>query len=452
MTDGLLASTAVRLEAVIARAQADGRLPSLVAGVVRGGSLVWTGTRGTTVRDGSIGRADVDTQYRIGSITKTFTAALVLQLRSEGLLDLSDPVSRHVPEGPFGDATLRALLSHGAGLPAEPAGPWWERSPGVGYGGLVAANADAPQVLPVGERYHYSNLAYGVLGGVVERILGCSWYEAVGHHLLRPLALRRTTYAEAEPYAHGYSVEASTGMLTPEPHQDTGAMAPAGQMWSTVSDLARWMHLLARADSTILPEATVTAMSTPQTADPDENLTGAYGLGLRLSGPGPRVLVGHGGSMPGFLAGMFVDRTTAVGAVVLANGGYGLDVEAVPRALIETVLEHEPPAAREWSPTTTVDDASRELLGTWFWGNAPFEMTYDGTRLSLRARHAVKGVTFDPSGVDTWVGRAGYQTGETMRVFRRVDGVVSHLDIGTFCYTRVPYDPSAPIPGAGDER
>lgn len=447
MSGRLLDATAVRLASEVATAQADGRLPSLVAGVLRDGELAWTGARGTAVRDGSSERPTPDTQYRVGSITKTFTAALVMQLYEQGRLDLSDQVVRHVPDAPLGDATLRALLSHGSGLPAEPAGPWWERSRGGDWDALARANREVTRVLPAGQRYHYSNLAYGVLGRVVEQLCGCSWADAVAARLTGPAGLGRTTYGPADPYAHGYSVEDTTGLLCREPLQDTGAMAPAGQLWSTVEDLVRWMHLFVEPDPRVLTAAAVQQMVTPQSADPDEGLAGAYGLGLRICGPGPLVLVGHTGSMPGFLAGMFMDRSSGVGAVVLCNDAYGLEVEALPRAMVQTVLQHEPPLVAEWSPTVSVDAATREILGTWYWGNAPHQMSYDSGVLTLRGRGAV---VFEPSGRDTWVGRSGYHYGERLRVVRHPDGSPSHLDIGTFCYTRVPYDPAAPIPGAGD--
>lgn len=444
-TDPVLPPTALHLHAAVASAQATSRAPSLSAAVVRGGSVVWHGARGTSVRAGETARPAPATQYRIGSLTKTLTAALVMQLADEGALDLADTVAMYVPEGPFAEATIRGLLSHAAGLPAEPAGSWWERSPGGSYEALVGANANASRVLAPGERYHYSNLSYAILGRVVEALRGAPWADVLTERILAPLGMSRTTYAAAAPHADGYSVEALTGMLVAEPLQDTGAMAPAGQLWSTPADLCRWLGELARP--TLLSDHAITAMTTPQSADPDEKGAGAYGLGLRLSVAGERVLVGHGGSMPGFLAGAYVDRDSGVGAVVLANTAYGLDVGDLPRTLIETVLAHEPVIAPEWTPTRELPEGVRELLGTWHWGHQPFTMAYDGNVLVLAADGG-RAFTFAPDGVDRWIGLSGYSLGEPLQVVRREDRTISHLDIGTFCYTRVPYDPSVPIPGA----
>ncbi|UYM05139.1 serine hydrolase domain-containing protein [Solicola gregarius] len=447
----MLESTRPHLEAVVAEAQAEGKVPSLVAGVVRDGSLVWSTGRGTSVRPGGHDRPDHDTQYRIGSITKTLTAALILQLRDEGELDLNDRVGAHVPEGPFADAVLRDLLSHRAGIPAEPRGPWWERSRGGSYDELVKANADASRVLPVAERYHYSNTAFGVLARVVEVRRGQPWMSAVDERLLRPLGMSRTTYAPEAPHAQGYSVDALTGTLTAEPHQDTGAMAPAGQLWSTADDLARWGSLLLGGRPDVLGGSALTAMSTPHSADPDERLAGAYGLGLRLGRTGERLLIGHTGSMPGFLAALFVDPESRVGAIVLANTAYGIELESLPRQLIDTTLAHEPVIADEWEATTSVPEAHAELVGMWHWGNSPFRMTTDGARLSLTPLGGDGGFRFEQTGTDSYRGLSGYQNAEMMRVVRRADGGVSHLDIGTFCYTRLPYDPRVDYPGRADE-
>ncbi|HSX98610.1 MAG TPA: serine hydrolase domain-containing protein, partial [Streptomyces sp.] len=122
----LLPATRRALLHRIAVAQAEGRTPSLVAAVVRGGETVWNGAR-TSVE----GHApDENVQYRIGSITKTFTAVLVLRLRDEGVLDLGDPLEKHLPGTGAGEATIAELLAHTGGLAAESPSPWWERTSG----------------------------------------------------------------------------------------------------------------------------------------------------------------------------------------------------------------------------------------------------------------------------------------------------------------------------------
>src|SRR3954470_2493741 len=106
MAEPVLPSTARRLLARIARAQRDGRAPSLVAGVVRDGGLAWSAGRG------AVPEPHTDVQYRLGSISKTLTAIAVMRLRDEGRLGLDDALERHLPGTPLGERTVGQLLSH----------------------------------------------------------------------------------------------------------------------------------------------------------------------------------------------------------------------------------------------------------------------------------------------------------------------------------------------------
>jgi CubicO group peptidase (beta-lactamase class C family) len=443
---GLLGSTARRLEVDVAATQAAGRLPAVAAGVLREGGLVWTTGRGRTVRRGSDERPDADTQFKIGSVTKTFTAALVLLAAERGELALTDRVGRFLPGGPFADATLRSLLGHTSGISAEPLGSWWERSPGVDLATLAAAHEGADRVLEPGARHHYSNLGYGVLGQVVAHLDGATWAEVLQQRVLDPLALRRTTYQMQAPYAEGFAVHHLTGELTVEPLPDTGAMAPAGQLWSTVQDLATWLAALVDPDRSVLSAASLEAMRTPQGGTPEDRVGATYGLGVSLTPHAGRVLVGHGGSMPGFCCGVQVDPASGVGAVVLTNGAYGLDDLA--GRLVHTVLDQEPPLAPEWLPTTAVPDDVRDITGLWYWGQAPSLLRADADGIGLGPVGGTgRTLAFRRVGPDTFLGTRGYHTGETLRVVRNPDGAVSHLEVATFVYTRTPYDPAAPIPG-----
>src|SRR6187551_1588485 len=112
-------ATSARLDHLLATAQRDGRLPSVAAGLVRGGRLVWSGAAGTVDGRADGRPADADTQYRMGSITKTFVAVCVLRLRDAGRLDLTDRFEDHVPGSAFGRATIAQLLTHTSGLQSE---------------------------------------------------------------------------------------------------------------------------------------------------------------------------------------------------------------------------------------------------------------------------------------------------------------------------------------------
>jgi CubicO group peptidase (beta-lactamase class C family) len=410
--------------------QAAGRLPGVVAGVLASGELTWTGAAGS---------GDLSAQYRIGSITKTMTAVAVLQLRDEGLLGLDDPIGRFVPESGYADASVRALLSHTSGMQSEPAGSWWERSPGVDFATLSAANDGAGAVAPEGSYFHYSNLGFALLGEAVARLRGAPWWEVVAERLLRPLGMTRATYLPAPPVAQGYSVDHFAGTLTEEPHQDTGAMAPAGQAWSTIADLARWARFLADGHPEVLSVKTLREMAEPE--PPAET----YGLGLQVLREGGRTLVGHGGTMPGFRAGVFVDPERRDGVTVLCNATTGLDYEAAPRTFLGAGAEVTDAPA--WVPTERVPAEVADVLGLWFWGNTAVELRWQNERLEMRSLNGSAVSDAFELRDGRLVGTSGYHRGEAVHVVRRADGSVSHLDIATFIHTRTPYDPRVPIPG-----
>jgi CubicO group peptidase (beta-lactamase class C family) len=438
--------TARRLLAALARVQRDGQVPSVVAALTRDGSLVWRGSHGDAT--GESGARPADLQYRIGSITKTMTAVLVMQARDDGLLDLAAPVAEHLPDVDLPGVTLRHLLSHSAGLAAEPAGEWWERTAGGSFADLAARLGEARGVLASGRTHHYSNLGYGLLGEVVARVRGRTWWEVLSARLLEPLGMLRTTYDPFAPHAHGFSVDPWAGTLSAEPATDTAAMAPAGQVWSTVLDLATYADFLLDGDDDVLPLRTLEEMSTPQSGTYADGAGDTYGLGLRLLAGGSGTLVGHTGSMPGFQASLFVDRPRRAGAVVLANSTTGLPTDTVAASLLDLLEEVEPAVVAPWRPVTDIPPAVADVLGLWHWGNTPLVLRWDGATVTMT------GLDLDPHDADVFalqagvlVGVAGYHHGEPLTAVRRGDGSVSHLVVSTFVLTRTPYDPDAPIPG-----
>ncbi|MGH3742174.1 MAG: serine hydrolase domain-containing protein, partial [Micromonosporaceae bacterium] len=278
-------ATAARLDQIVMDVQRKGRAPSLIAAVTRGGEVEHLCAAGTTPEPTS------DTQYRIGSITKTFTAMLIMQLRDEGLLDLDEPLSRKLPDSPVGSVRIRQLLGHVSGLRREPEGPWWERADGVSLDTLLQGLTPDMLVHPPHRTYHYSNLAYGLLSAVASQITGEAWMDLVGKRLLAPLGMGRTTYQCQEPFARGYVVHPWLDTMREEPRHDSGAMAPAGQLWSTVTDLARWAGFIAGPSPDLINPSTLDEMTAPVVISDLESWAAGHGLGFQLWRRGERVLV-----------------------------------------------------------------------------------------------------------------------------------------------------------------
>lgn len=441
----VLASTARALQHRLARAQVEGRATSVVAGVVRDGALVWSGGWGDV--PGPV----TDVQHRIGSITKTLTAVTVLQAVRDGLVDLDAAVASVVEEldaSAYGARSLRQLLSHTGGLQSEPAGPWWERTPGVDLPALVSANPGDAAAFPPGQQFHYTNLGYAFLGAAVARLRGLDWWEVVRTGVLEPLGMTRTTYLPEQPAARGTSVHPGTGEAVAEPATDTGAMAPAGQAWSTVADLGRFAAFLVAGDDRVLSGDWLDLASHPVGGSRGARLRSAHGLGLQLVAGGSGVLRGHTGSMPGFQAGCFVDPERRTGAVVLASSTTGTPGGPVGADLLALLHEHEPTLPRPWVPATAVPDVVREVVGTWHWGNTPVVLTWEGDALVARVRGAeAYWFGLRPGSREELVGTGGYHDGEPVVVHRDPEGAVTHLEVATFVYTRTPYDPAVPPPG-----
>lgn len=458
----LLPSTSLAIDQLTAEAQADGRAPCVAAAVVRDGVLAHVSGAGTVLGRPADGDCVADVQFRIGSITKTMTAVLVMRLRDEGRLSLDDLLQRHLPDTPVGRAvTLRQLLGHASGLQREPDGDWWERTDGGDIGKLLAGLTPEKLARPPHHGYHYSNLAYGLLGAVLQQVTGQPWAQLLQDRLLAPLGMTRTSYHPADPYAPGYVVHPWLDTLREEPRCDTGAMAPAGQLWSTPADLVKWAAFLADpgadrapggsgelSPAPIIDPDTVREMCAPVVMNDLDTWNGGHGLGIELYRRGERVYIGHGGSMPGYLAALVIHRPSRTGVVAYANaytlGGMGLG--GLADGIMATVLDTEPRRIAPWLPVASEPGADvLELLGRWWWMGREYELRHDAATGELvmhgitRVRPPVR---FRREAKDTWRGISGENDGEVLRVLRDSDDAAVNLDIATFVFSRFPQSQS----------
>jgi CubicO group peptidase (beta-lactamase class C family) len=457
-----------QLERRVADAQRQWHAPSVVARVVRRGTAPSAGpSAGAEVLlDLAAGSADLgpdgtsdppplaagpDVQYRMGSITKTFSAVLMMQARDAGLLDLDDPLTAHLDVPAHGSLTLRRMLCHLSGLQREPVGEVWESLQGPALAELLAGLGTAEAVLRPHERWHYSNLAYALLGQVAATVRGTSWAELLQRDVLDPLGLARTTTAPAAPVARGYFVDPYADRLLPEPLFPGHAFAPAAELWTTAADLARWASFWADPDPAVLAPATVTEMTHLHAMADQRRWTLGWGLGLMLHRSGERVLVGHDGAMPGFLASMVVDRGTGVGAVVLVNTSRAADPGTLALELVTAVLDDVPAVEQPWRPGPPVPDDVEALLGPWWSEGVQHLLAWRGgtdpgvdgdERGHLEATTSAQG-TAPPTvlrrdGTDRWRVVRGREQGELLRVVRDAEGRPTRLYWATYPMTRLP--------------
>jgi CubicO group peptidase (beta-lactamase class C family) len=346
---------ALDLQAKVAKVLDRWPSAGLAVGVVRDGSLEWFFGHG--VADiASKEPITQDTVFRIGSITKTFTAIAVLQLWERGLVDLDAPANDYLrafklipAKASFRPATVRHLLTHTAGV------GYWRRlsdllQPGVGSGNRAGRSGAPPLAayyrrgLPVevepGTKWVYSNHGFAALGMIVEDVSGQPLDHYLREHIFAPLGMEHTDLARSERVrprlAIGYVLR-SRGL---KPVADREVPTPGGgAVYSTAADMARYVAALLHGGTgehgAVLKPDTLASMFQPH-FQPDPRVPG-MGLGFEPGEESEHATVGKTGIVSGFLSAMVLAPDDGIGIVVLSNTG-GLDGRGVSEPLAAALL------------------------------------------------------------------------------------------------------------------
>ena len=297
-------------------------------GIVHDQALIWSG---------GFGWADVerrepataDTLYRIGSITKLFTATALLILRDEGELHLDDPLTAHLPwfqmkaAADAGTITIRHLLTHTSGLPREGAFPYFTDSRFPSLDEIRARLPMQERPLPVETRWKYSNLGATLAGEVVTAVAGEPYVDFVRRRILAPLGMTATLVATPEPghprLATGYARRLLGS--TPAPFNDLRGLTAAGNMTTSVADLARFAMLQLRGGpaggAQILAGRTLAEMHRVHWLEPEWQA--GWGLGFRLLRVRGKTLVGHGGAVRGFRSNLQICPADKIAVIAFVN-------------------------------------------------------------------------------------------------------------------------------------
>ncbi|MFC7490263.1 MULTISPECIES: serine hydrolase domain-containing protein [unclassified Knoellia] len=420
--------------------QVADRIPGLVAGVGRQGSLDWWTGIGCASADRPDDAPDADTQFAIASITKTFVAVVVMALRDEGRLALDDTVDTLLTGSAHG-VTVRQLLAHASGMQREPVGDIWDTLVFPERDALVSGWDEAARVGRPHDRFHYSNLGFAILGEVIARLDGGDWFASIQRRILDPLAMTRTTLGLSRPHATGYFVPPFTDVPVEEPALDLLAAAPAGGMASTLADLARWGGFLAEPTAEVLHPDTLEEMCQPQVVVDLEGWTHTHGLGLMLLRERGRTWVGHTGGFPGFITGLMVHRDSGTAGLVLTNATSATAPGSFAAQLGSYAVEHEPALPAVWRPGTLVPEELSPLLGRWYSEGRAFVFTVREGRLEVRAEATPDAPPslFEHVVDDTWRTTSGRERGELLRLRRDDQGRVTRLNWATYLFTREPY-------------
>jgi len=363
------------IESLAAATRSRHGLPGLALGIVGEEGLLWCGGFGSVDLD-CADRPDENSIARIASVTKTFTTTAILQLRDEGLLALDDPLQRHIPEfgqvqergGTVNGVTIRRLLTHRSGLVTESPVKGWGQLLFPSMAEILAALPQTEVVIPRDSAWKYSNLGFGLLGEVVSRRGGGSYDSYIRANILEPLGLTSTVLDLTEalqPRAFcGYNLPAFQDRPEPAPYAHLDGIAAAGQLHSTVADLARWVafqfrgHGGVRDGSQVLDGQTLNEMHRPQYVEAD--WSSGQCLGWRATRVGDRVYHNHGGGIHGFSTQVWFDLASRAGAIVLMNvwpppGGQDLAQE-----VLEVLLDGRRTDAVE---PPSFEPAPAELVG-----------------------------------------------------------------------------------------
>jgi CubicO group peptidase (beta-lactamase class C family)/D-alanyl-D-alanine dipeptidase len=438
------------LDAFVAHEVADKQLPALSLALVDDQHTVWA--KGYGLADPSTGTpATAETTFRVGSVSKLFTDLAIMQLVEQGRLDLDAPVTRYLPEfkprNPFGGKiTLRQLMSHRAGLVREPpVGHYFDPAePSVEQ--TVASLNETELVYAPESRTKYSNAGITVAGYVLERAQGVPFAQYLKQAVLEPLGLRQSSFAPTPGItnslatAYMWTVDGRTNLA---PTFQLG-ISPAGSLYTTVSDLARFLSVLFAGGQgpagALVKPSTLELMWTPQFARPGQK--DGFGIGFHIYELEGHRAVGHDGAIYGFATTLNALPGEKLGAVAVttmdcANAVTDRIVEAALKALLAVKAGKPVPRPETTEPVSP--EAARRAVGRYTDGARSFDLTESNGALSMFAdRGGFQSPLKSLAGTLVTDGRLNYGQRFTLR-----DGLLIQ---GTNTYRRVPRSSAPPPP------
>ena len=322
-------------EQIVADVEAD-NVGSIAAGVVMGNDLVWAKAFGWADVQNKV-PADITSIYRIGSISKSVTAVLLVRLAGKGILDLDDPVSKYLPEiknlvdslDVAQKITLRQLASHTAGLIREPklpkaaAGPIekWEEK-------IIASIPTTSFLANPKEKYSYSNIGFGILGLTISRAANRPFIDLVHEYIFEPLGMNSSTFIISSDLKKHLTVgyanrrDSINTTFPAMEHSGRGYKVPNGGVYSTVGDLAKF--IAGQTGTSLVQILSTESRAEMQRIQTPGNTNRGYGLGFSISKEeGGIQIFGHGGSVAGYNAYIAFDIKTKIGIILLRNYNRG---------------------------------------------------------------------------------------------------------------------------------
>lgn len=283
-----------------------------------------------------------ETKFRLGSITKQFTAAAILQLQEKGKLEVGDPISKYIPGAPaaWNGITIHHLLTHTSGIPSYTGDAGYQNHMRERTGApldFIDHFRDRPLEFTPGEKFHYDNSGYFLLGVIIEQVSGMKYEDYLRLKVFEPLQMTDTGYdwpaTILKNRASGYSKD-SGGKEINADFLDMGQPYAAGSLYSTVLDLYKWDRAL--YTTKVLNAQSLEAAFTPGQFDWAEGIKYGYGWGIeQVHG---HKTVGHGGGINGFSTVIWRAIKEDAVAIVLSNNDAGSNVGKAGKELLQLVL------------------------------------------------------------------------------------------------------------------
>ena len=461
MADCVLQTLVPDIERLAATKVAKHRLPGMALGIIRNRELAWFGGFGAADLD-SGKKPTASTIARIASVTKTFTTTAIMQLRDAGQLKLDDPLAQHIPEfasarairGDVDGVTLRRLLTHRSGLVTESPTHGWHDLDFPSREEMLGKLPETGIVIPQDSAFKYSNLAFGLLGEVVYRITGTPYIEYVHANIIEPLGLASTVFDLTDELRPHFFVG-----YNPTPYQDRPERAPyahlngisaAGQLHSTVSDLAKWVSFQFQTDggdrrgAQVLKGSTLVEIQQPQYVEPD--WSAGQCLGWRATRIGDHIYHNHGGGIHGFGTQVWFNVPRKTGVVVLINMWPPHGGLEIAQEVLEMVLNADEavPLVPEQPALAPTPEALRRFVG-YYRAEPGIEVDIEVRDGSLRlAAHGGSAYSLHAPAVleptdkeEEWLVCGGRAAGEiALFKFDDDDRVISY-ELGAFVFKKL---------------
>ena len=436
-------------EAEIAADIAAHVAPGLSVSVVCGEQTVWQKGFGLADLDRGTPAAP-DTVYAVGSITKLFTATMLMQLRDAGKLRLDDAVQDYVTDVPVPNRhpgtpaiTFRHLVTHTSGLAKDSPVGYWDSLEFPPVEVMMAKLAETEQVYPPGTQWKYSNLAVALLGHALSRIAGQSWESYIHDHIMAPLGMHESSprFAEKqrEKLARGYARPAAGWPPAPLAHQDLGGISAGGSLHSTAADMAKFIANQFADEPKLLRRATIAEMHRAQWVNDDWQSGQGIGWRVHRADDGS-TRIEHGGGVHGYTCKVLLSVPERLGVAVFTNGSDGNVGNGVAARLLDLLVPVvRRVSARQVPPVSAAPAEWGRYVGRYRWVLGDAEVALSGGRLLLTvsAGSGTETMTLRPEAEHVFRMPGGQLRGESLRFVVDGPGPARRAWVGSHPHDRI---------------